>query len=573
MCSCVSFASKEIKMSNFVTRVGNVLYKNGKVFRFSGSNCYWLGLYQQPNSTVRYPTNQEIDDALLTAKSLGHTVIRSHTLGISVGNALSVWTALNTVNNTAFATMDYAIKRCADFGMLLIIPLTDLLDAPNHYYMGNKANFCTFRALGDEHTFYTNGQVFTDFTTGYCNTIITHVNSLTGIAYKDDPTILGWESGNEGHASGGAVDTLQAIATWTQNLGTYIKSIDSNHLYIDGYQGINPYALNNSTTDILSNHYYPVNISQLLTDAYQAEIAGKVFLCGEYDWLSVSQGEGQDRFDDIDSFLPCIEASRYVSGALLWSIMSVSMSGGDQYGLFLDSRSPTNRILALQNHSAIMNGTSSTTNQYPIAGGVYPDYQPIVAPEMGIPTIDKNGRVYSRQIVIAENYKDYVARQGQVFALIFQGNGPLSTGTQYSVASIFNPVNSGRQLFIEELWYFDNSGAGGSDYLLQLTADPNYTTPPVNGTLNGPNDLKQMSGLPETCIANVTFNPLATALPSGKNTMSFTHQQGVDVVVPLVQTMILEPGQGIALALYMPIGTVGTPVAHYSAINAIIRQL
>ena len=44
--------------------------------------------------------------------------------------------------------------------------------------------------------FYYNSQVIEDFK-AYIRVIMTHVNRYTGVALKDDPTILAWETGNE----------------------------------------------------------------------------------------------------------------------------------------------------------------------------------------------------------------------------------------------------------------------------------------------------------------------------------------------------------------------------------------
>src|SRR2546426_1531406 len=136
--------------SGFVTRSGSFLWLNGSRFRFSGTNIYWLGLQETPD--VSYPSHFRVDDALATAELMGATVVRSHTLGISVGCSLCVEPALGKFNQTALQHIDYAIQSARNHGIKLIIPLTDNW----HYYDGGKHTFTDWRGISDENQFYSN---------------------------------------------------------------------------------------------------------------------------------------------------------------------------------------------------------------------------------------------------------------------------------------------------------------------------------------------------------------------------------------------------------------------------------
>jgi uncharacterized protein YggE len=59
------------------------------------------------------------------AVAMGANTIRSTTLGVSVGNAKSVWPAANQPNEAAFQAIDYAIMAANRYGLRLVIPLTD----------------------------------------------------------------------------------------------------------------------------------------------------------------------------------------------------------------------------------------------------------------------------------------------------------------------------------------------------------------------------------------------------------------------------------------------------------------
>ncbi|MEJ0073268.1 MAG: hypothetical protein WDN27_04290 [Candidatus Saccharibacteria bacterium] len=112
---------------------------DARLFRFAGCNVYWLGCDDNIRNvgTPTYPTNYRAAQALTTAASMGLKVVRSHTLGISLGSTYSVETALDTFNDAAFEPIDYAIWQASLLGLRVIIPLIDMY----RYYTGGKWNF------------------------------------------------------------------------------------------------------------------------------------------------------------------------------------------------------------------------------------------------------------------------------------------------------------------------------------------------------------------------------------------------------------------------------------------------
>lgn len=145
--------------------------------------------------------------------------MRSHTLGISVGCSLCVEPGPGIFNQIALQHIDYAIETARIHHIRLIIPLTDNW----HYYHGGKHTFTNWQGVQNEQQFYTNSVVIARFKQ-YISVLLNHVNSYTGIAYKNDPTILVWETGNE----------LSAPVGWVQSIASYLKSIDLHHLVMDG---------------------------------------------------------------------------------------------------------------------------------------------------------------------------------------------------------------------------------------------------------------------------------------------------------------------------------------------------
>src|SRR5436305_973686 len=76
-----------------------------------------------------YPSHSRVDNVFSAASAMHVTVVRSHTLGISVGRSNSIEPQLNQFNDQAFEPIDYAIKTAAAHNIHLIIPLVD-----NYYY-------------------------------------------------------------------------------------------------------------------------------------------------------------------------------------------------------------------------------------------------------------------------------------------------------------------------------------------------------------------------------------------------------------------------------------------------------
>ena len=295
--------------SAFVTRSGSSLLLNGQLFRFAGANIHWLAL----DDSTNYPSQFRVNDALDAAKEMGLTVIRSHDLGISTGCPNCIEPSLGVFNETALEHVDYVIKAAADRGLRLIIPLTDNW----HYPAGGKHNFTDWRGISDENQFYYNTQVIGDFET-YIGTLLNRRNIYTGTLYKDDPTILAWETGNE----------LLPPTSWTQTISTYIKSIDENHLVIDGRQVIDPHATSLTNVDILSGHYYPKSITRMKADARTAMNTGKAFIVGEFDWNDANGG------DLLSNFLASIQSNPAIAGDAFWELWSHD----DQFGY--DSNDP-----------------------------------------------------------------------------------------------------------------------------------------------------------------------------------------------------------------------------------------
>jgi len=120
-----------------ITRSGAELQLDGKRWTAAGANVYWLGLdenvippagepfYEPYNAS--YPTKGRITEVMSTLKIMGARTIRSQTLGVSVGNPLSLMPELGRVNEDAFDTIDWTVYQARKYGIRIFVPLVGFL--------------------------------------------------------------------------------------------------------------------------------------------------------------------------------------------------------------------------------------------------------------------------------------------------------------------------------------------------------------------------------------------------------------------------------------------------------------
>jgi len=191
------------------------------------------------------------------------------TLGVSTGNPLSLMPTGGKVNEQAFDAIDWAVWQARQYGLRLMVPLTDNFD----YYHGGKFDFLRWngfdlnRARDEKNpavqNFYTDSKVVDSFK-DYIRILITHRNPLTNLTYAEDPTIFAYETGNE--LCGPVWKDQNVPVEWIREIGRYVKELAPQKLFVDGTYGVNQSHLAIEEVDIFSNHYYPISINLLKQD-------------------------------------------------------------------------------------------------------------------------------------------------------------------------------------------------------------------------------------------------------------------------------------------------------------------
>lgn len=304
--------------TGFVVRDGHRLLLDGKTFRFGGTNNYYLF----------YKSRAMVDDVIADARAADFTVLRTWAFGL-IGNAdgsNSVAPAPDGVyfqyfdgEKPAFndgpdglERLDYVIDAARRAGIKLVLPLTN-----NWSDFGGIDQYVRWRGGQYHDDFYTDPVIKGSYT-DYIDHVLNRVNTITGVKYKDDPTIMTWELGNEPRCKGSGVYpqssgcTTATLTSWADEMTRHIKAADPKHLvsvgdegfFCDGPdapdwidncgEGVDTIALTAlPAVDVMSYHLYPDGWGNrtaqwgadfIARHDREAARLGKAVMLGEFGW-------------------------------------------------------------------------------------------------------------------------------------------------------------------------------------------------------------------------------------------------------------------------------------------------
>ena len=300
---------------NFVRRDGDVLRDGDREFRFISFNIPNLHYVEDDmrfdrTMPFRLPDDFEIDDALGAIEGLGGQVVRIYTLSVKKTDdppdLPRYILGPGQFNETAFAVLDRVVAACGRHRIRIILPFVDQWS-----WWGGMAELAAFRGRKIEDV-WTDRALIEDF-----KAIVTHVigrtSTVTGTRYRDDPTILAWETGNE----------LHSTPEWTREIAAHIKAIDARHLVIDGAhrQTLLESSIEDPNTDFVQTHHYEKDPRQMAENVLaSAKMARgrKPYHLGEFGFLGT---------DALRSVMDAVIDAK-MSGALLWSLRYRSRDGG-----------------------------------------------------------------------------------------------------------------------------------------------------------------------------------------------------------------------------------------------------
>jgi hypothetical protein len=293
-------------ITSFITRSGDKLMEGANEFRFISLNGSNLTYIPAPSWHRADPWEQE--DVFKSLQQMGGTVVRLYTFTIKGGTAngqeKSHINGLRDYDEDFFKDLDHILKLANQYGIRVIIPFIDTWD-----HVGGIKQFAAFRGKAPEQ-FYTDPELKEDYK-HLVSYVLNRTNTFTGVKYKDDKAILAWETGNE----------LYTTDAWTAEMSAYFKSIDPNHLVMDGRYGLSAAAINDPNVDIVSNHYYEsggTNYALRNVADRNMSLGKKVLVVGEFGHTSTANMSAL-----VDKVI-----SNGTSGALLWTLKFHNKDGG-----------------------------------------------------------------------------------------------------------------------------------------------------------------------------------------------------------------------------------------------------
>jgi mannan endo-1,4-beta-mannosidase len=247
-----------------------------------------------------------VDDALATAHELGATVVRSQTLGDSVGCAACLEPALGQFNAAAFERTDYALASARRHGVKLIATIVgddDVAGGGGCVYLQWRGITQPGCSLVDMPQFWTDPTVIGDVE-AHITALLDHVNVYTHVAYKNDPTILGWDLLNGGGSP----------LPWTRTIVDFIRSIDSRHLILSGYTNAGVRGVGACVSFIYPHWHMPLAMVKPWISRCARE--HKPYIAYEYGW---------DRTNfrtlaGFEGFLDTLRRTPEIAGDAFWAL-------------------------------------------------------------------------------------------------------------------------------------------------------------------------------------------------------------------------------------------------------------
>lgn len=199
-------------------------------FFFSGTNNYFL----------MYKPMSMVNDILDGMIDLNQKVVRMWFFmdGAKFHDGYNLQPNSYEYNETGFQHIDSIMAALADRDLKCIPVFV------NYWSDFGGMNQYAQWAGGTANDFYTD-PTMKDIYKNYVSQWIGRVNTVNGLAYKDDPTIFSWQLTNEARST---TATLVDYVNWADEMSTHIRSLDANHMISMGDEGLMAYTYDQVTT-------------------------------------------------------------------------------------------------------------------------------------------------------------------------------------------------------------------------------------------------------------------------------------------------------------------------------------
>lgn len=352
---------------------------NGSPYYANGFNAYWL-MYFASDPSQRSKVSAVFNEA----SSHGLTVAR--TWAFNDGGYRALQYSPGSYNEQVFKGLDFVLAEARRYGIKLVLSLVN-----NYESFGGKKQYVNWarnqgQYLSSDDDFFRN-PVVKGFYKNHVKTVLNRYNTITGVTYKNDPTIMAWELMNEPRCTSDS--SGRTIQSWIVEMASHVKSIDRNHMLEAGLEGfygqtspqkkrLNPGF--DIGTDFISNnripgidfatvHSYPdqwltssndqnqlsfLN-NWLATHIHDAQyVLGKPLLITEFgkSWKdpNYSPYQRDQLFNTVyRNIYASAKSGGAAAGGLFWQLLTEGMdSFGDGYDIVLSKSPSTTNIISQQ---------------------------------------------------------------------------------------------------------------------------------------------------------------------------------------------------------------------------------
>jgi len=342
---CASLFAQRLdaeQYGGFVQRRGDKFFLDGAEFRVAGVNNHYLPYGSQKEVLA------VLDDAVAMNANVVRTIV-TPVVGSLDGGVATVWnwqshadssnlgvhgvymaywdpfTSSMAINDgpNGLERIDFLISEAARRHLRLIIAFADYWA----YTGGARQMSAWYTSDVDDRFFAEDPRTRADYKR-LVHAIVARVNPLTGIAYRDDPTIFAWELMNEPD-----IHPLELFRDWVTEMAAYVKSLDQHHMVTSGQGSIRTRLLELETpnVDFGTWHGYPEMLG-LSTDRFEGLIKQYCDLGKAYvkpvilEEFGVAESD-RERPKKYRRWLTAIKDNPDCAGWLVWRLVSLQDDG------------------------------------------------------------------------------------------------------------------------------------------------------------------------------------------------------------------------------------------------------
>jgi mannan endo-1,4-beta-mannosidase len=412
--SILIITSSIYSQNNFIITSGNKFILNNDELKFFGFNAYYL--QSEAGDTAR---RYIADDVFQSAKNIGVNIIRTWAFyeSSSFSNPSVIRKSPYEIQESGLVALDYILQKAREDRIYVILTLSNNYSAFGGIPQYIKwADQIMLNGSGN-HThndFFVNDSLKRWFKF-YIELLLNRTNTFTGTKYKDDETIFSWEIMNEAENPG---NDFKVIKSWYEEMSSFIRSIDQNHLIAAGENGYDVYPNLYSDVDLMYNSSYFLVNGYKGTSFYENSQSNDIDYVSFHSYpngwgLSAKAGKTwiKDHYEIAEAFFkPCLlgefgikdnKLSVYkdwledvkrssTQSAIVWQYLHPDVVNNDGYG-FNELNSPELMEL-FQNYIEDIN--SDTTNNISIPANVvlyqnFPNpFNPVTTIQYSLPEDD-----------------------------------------------------------------------------------------------------------------------------------------------------------------------------------------